>query len=260
MSPGVSETGATGGPAAVGAGAPLAVVIPARNEAARLPALLADLARAPELVREVWVVDGGSTDGTASVASLAGARLLHTAPNRGGQLGLGIAASTAPWLWLLHADGRLPAGWPAAVTRAIARGPHQCWAFHLAITDPSPALRLVEALVACRTLLFQLPYGDQGLLVARQTLQRVGGVAPIPLMEDLDLVLRLRAALPIRVLPGRFRVDGRRWRRLGVLRVSWSNARLRRAWRRGEDPWRLAQRYGAYQKAQRRCCGSSCQP
>jgi rSAM/selenodomain-associated transferase 2 len=239
---------------------PLAVVIPARDEARRLPLLLADLARAPALVREIWVVDGGSGDGTARVAALAGARLLRAAPNRGAQLGQGIAASTAPWLLLLHADGRLPEGWPAAVTRAIAAGPDRCWAFSLAITGASPALRLVEALVACRTRLFQLPYGDQGLLVERQALARVGGVAPIPLMEDLDLVTRLRAVMPIRLLPGRYRVDGRRWRRLGVLRVSWSNARLRRAWRRGEDPWRLAERYGAYQKAQRRCRGSSSQP
>jgi rSAM/selenodomain-associated transferase 2 len=231
---------------------PVAVVIPARNEAPRLPLLLADLARAPELVREIWVVDGGSGDGTAAVAALAGARLLRATPNRGAQLGLGIAASTAPWLWLLHADGRLPEGWPSAVARALATRPERAWAFALAIDGGSPALRLVEALVTCRTLMLQRPYGDQGLLVSRQALERAGGVAPIPLMEDLDLVTRLRAVVPIRLLPGRYRVDGRRWRRLGVARVSWSNARLRRAWRRGEDPWRLAARYGAYQKAQRR--------
>jgi glycosyltransferase involved in cell wall biosynthesis len=44
---------------------PIAVVIAARNEAARLPLLLADLAAAPELVGEVLVVDGASVDGTA---------------------------------------------------------------------------------------------------------------------------------------------------------------------------------------------------
>ncbi|MFN9629534.1 MAG: TIGR04283 family arsenosugar biosynthesis glycosyltransferase [Cyanobacteriota bacterium] len=233
--------------------APLAVVIPARNEAARLPALLADLARAPELVGEIWVVDGGSADATATAARLGGARLLRAPPNRGGQLALGIAATTAPWLWLLHADGRLPAAWPRLVAAALRQGPERAWAFRLAIDGPSPALRLVEALVAWRTRLFQLPYGDQGLLVSRQALERAGGVAPIPLMEDLDLVLRLRRLGPLGLLEGCFRVDGRRWQRLGVVRVSWSNARLRRAWRRGEDPARLAARYGAYQKAQRRC-------
>ena len=233
--------------------APLAVVIPARDEAARLPSLMADLARAPGLVAEIWVVDGGSADGTATVAQLAGARLLRALPNRGGQLRRGIAASSAPWLWLLHADGRLPEGWPAAVAEALRQGPGRCWTFQLAIEGRAPALRLVEALVAWRTLLWRLPYGDQGLLVHRQDLERVGGVAPIPLMEDLDLILRLRAVLPVRLLAGQFRVDGRRWHRLGVLRVCWSNAQLRRAWRRGEDPQRLAERYGAYQKAQRRC-------
>jgi rSAM/selenodomain-associated transferase 2 len=231
---------------------PLAVVIPALDEAPRLPSLLADLARAPELVREVWVVDGGSVDGTPSVARLAGALVSRGRPNRGLQLGAGIAASSAPWLLLLHADGRLPPGWALAVERAIRRGPRFCWAFHLGIAGESVGLRLVEVLVAWRTRVRKLPYGDQGLLVHRQALAGVGGMAPIPLMEDLDLALRLRAQMPVRLLPGRYVVDGRRWRRYGPLQTWWRNAQLRRAWRRGEDPQRLAERYGAYQKAQRR--------
>lgn len=239
---------------------PVAVVIPSRNEAARLPSLLADLAAAPSLVGEVWVVDGASADGTATVARLGGARVIHGRPNRGRQLQRGIAATSAPWLLLLHADGRLPQGWAQAVAQAVQQGPLCCWAFQLGIEGASPALRLVETLVALRTRVCQLPYGDQGLLVHRQALARVGGVAPIPLMEDLDLVLRLRALMPIRPLAGRFRVHGRRWRRLGVVRTSWSNAQLRRAWRRGADPQLLAERYGAYQKAQRCCCGSSSHP
>lgn len=233
--------------------APLAVVIPARNEAARLPSLLADLATGPGLVREICVVDGGSTDATVAVASLAGAQVVAERPNRGRQLQSGIAATAAPWLLLLHADGRLPAQWATAVHHALRLGPGCCWAFHLGIEGSFLGLRLVEQLVAWRTVVRKLPYGDQGLLVHRHALARVGGVAPIPLMEDLDLVLRLRAAMPIRTLAGRFQVDGRRWRQLGLLRTTWNNAQLRRAWRRGEDPERLAERYGAYQNAQRRC-------
>ena len=45
-------------------GPPLAVVIPARQEALRLPGLLAQLAQAPQLVGEVVVVDAGSEDAT----------------------------------------------------------------------------------------------------------------------------------------------------------------------------------------------------
>jgi len=233
--------------------APLAVVIPARNEAPRLPSLLADLAEAPWLVREVWVVDGTSSDATRAVARLAGAQVVPCPPSRGRQLQRGIAATRAPWLLLLHADGRLPARWAQAIEQALQQGPTACWAFHLGIAGPSLGLRLVEQLVSWRTVVAQLPYGDQGLLVPREVLEQVGGVSPIPLMEDLDLVWRLRAVLPIRTLAGRFQVDGRRWRQLGLLRTCWSNAQLRRAWIRGEDPQRLAERYGAYQNAHRRC-------
>lgn len=240
--------------------APLAVVIPARNEGQRLPCLLADLAEAPALVREICVVDGGSVDATATVARLGGARVLSATPNRGLQLMRGVGATSAPWLLLLHADGRLPRGWPQAVEEALGRGRGCCWAFHLGIQGNALGLRVVEQVVAWRTALFQQPYGDQGLLVHRHTLAGVGGIAPIPLMEDLELMGRLRAVGRIRLLAGRFQVDGRRWHQLGVVRTTWANAQLRRAWRRGEDPQRLADRYGAYQKAQRRCWGSSSQP
>ena len=229
-----------------GVGAPpLSVVIPVRDEARGLPALLADLATAPELVAEVVVVDGGSEDASRAVAWLGGARLLSTAPGRGGQLGHGIAASGAPWLLLLHGDARLPLGWARAVTRAIARGEGRAWAFHLAIEGPDPALRLVEFGVTLRSRWRSLPYGDQGLLLSRALHDRAGGLAPLPLMEDLEFVQRLRRLAPIDLLPGAVRVSDRRWRRLGVLGTALANARLRRAWRQGTPPEQLAQRYYA---------------
>lgn len=223
---------------------PLSVVIPVRDEAARLPSLLADLAAAPAgLLREVWVVDGGSSDGSARLARLAGARLLPAAPGRGWQLQCGIAVSEAPWLLLLHADARLPVGWPAEIQRAIDGGEEAAWAFPLAIEAAGPALRLVAALSTLRSRWRQLPYGDQGLLLSRALYDRSGGLAPLPLMEDLEFLLRLRRLAPIRLFRRPLQVDGRRWRRLGVWRTTWRNARLRRAWRRGEDPAQLARRY-----------------
>jgi len=265
----------------------LSVVIAARNEAPRLPSLLADLGAGGPL-REVVVVDGRSQDATATVARLAGAVVCHGPACRGAQLAAGVAASGGSWLLLLHADARLPPGWRGLVEEARRGGRGEVWAFHLAIAGAGVGLRLVEVMVALRSRWRSLPYGDQGLLVSRRALEAAGGVAPLPLMEDLDLVLRLRRQGRIRLLPASLRVSDRRWRRLGVLATALANARLRRAWRRGEAPERLAQRYyrdpgapgssgdsggtgmgavesaapaqGAYQKAQRRCSGSSSQP
>lgn len=248
----------------------LSVVIAARNEASGLPSLLADLTPGSCQLREVVVVDGGSGDGTVRLARLAGARALPSEPCRGAQLAAGVAATDGGWLLLLHADARLPRDWHGLVSEAMERGPQQAWAFRLRVDAPGPALRLVEALVTLRSRWRRLPYGDQGLLVSRLHLRAAGGISPIPLMEDLDLVLRLRRLGAISLLPGSLRVSGRRWRRLGVLGTALANARLRRAWRQGTPPELLAQRYyggsegpsgqGAYQKAQRRSWGSSSQP
>src|SRR6056300_1278046 len=94
----------------------LAVIIPARQEAQRLPLLLADLQQAPlGLETELIVVDSSPDPGTADVAQLAGAQVIRCAANRGLQLQVGIAAATTPWLLLLHADCRLPARWGASV-------------------------------------------------------------------------------------------------------------------------------------------------
>lgn len=225
-------------------GTGLSVVIPVRQEAQRLPALLADLAMAPAgLLREVWVVDGGSDDGSGGLARLAGARLLQGGGGRGAQLALGASLCDGAWLLLLHADVRLPEGWWQELAIAMARGSATAWAFPLAIEAAGPGLRLVALLANLRSRLRQLPYGDQGLLLATSLYRRCGGIAPLPLMEDLDLVLRLRRQVPIRLLPRPVRVDGRRWRRLGLWRASWSNWSLRRAWRRGVDAAELAARY-----------------
>jgi rSAM/selenodomain-associated transferase 2 len=224
--------------------APVSVVIPVREEAARLPLLLADLAAGSgDLIREVWVVDGGSRDGSPQLACLAGARLLRADGGRGAQLRRGIAASEGTWLLLLHADVRLPAGWPQLLRQAMAAAPAGAWAFPLAIEAAGPGLRLVALLTNLRSRLAGLPYGDQGLLLSRALYDRSGGIEPLPLMEDLSLALRLRRLVRPRLLPRPLQVDGRRWRRLGLLRTAWINASLRRAWRRGVPAADLAARY-----------------
>ena len=70
------------------------VVIPVLQEAQQLPSLLAQL-QGPE---EVWVVDGGSRDGSGQIARSMGAHWLRSAASRGVQLRLGAAQATRPWL------------------------------------------------------------------------------------------------------------------------------------------------------------------
>ncbi|SBO42596.1 TIGR04283 family arsenosugar biosynthesis glycosyltransferase [Cyanobium sp. NIES-981] len=222
----------------------LSVVIASRNEQGSLPALLAQLGGAPDLVREVLVVDGGSDDGSGQLARLGGAWLLRSGPGRGHQLGLGAREARGPWLLLLHADVRLPPDWAERIRNARERA-GTAWYFRLAIAGGHPGLRLVELGVALRSRWRQLPYGDQGLLLPLALYRACGGLRPLPLMEDLDLVQRLRRLGRLRSLGSAVRVDGRRWRQRGILRTTLENAHLRRQWRRGADAATLARRYYA---------------
>jgi rSAM/selenodomain-associated transferase 2 len=197
----------------------LSVIIPTLNEAARIGGALAALSAA-SIVREVIVADGGSSDATVAVAGAAGARVIAAMPGRGIQLTAGAAAASGHWLLFLHADCRLEKGWEEAMG-AFAAAPEAgrlAGYFDFALDDPLPTARRLERLVAWRCRVLALPYGDQGLLIARSLYDAIGGFASLPLMEDVDLVRRLGrrrlARIGIRAFASarRYRQDGY-WRR-----------------------------------------------
>ncbi len=173
----------------------LTVVIPALDAAVALPAILAALeaARGDGLLREVLVVDGGSADATVQIAATWGARVLNVAVGRGTQLAAGGAAATGDWLLFLHADTRLGPGWVAAARAFMAQAgsERRAAAFRLALDDADPRARRIERLANWRGRALGLPYGDQGLLIARAFYQELGGYRPLALMEDVAFARRI---------------------------------------------------------------------
>lgn len=176
----------------------ISVVIPTLNAAATLGECLAALVPAvvDGIVKEVIIVDGGSSDETAKVADIAGATFIVATPGRGSQLREGAAAARFPWLLFLHADTVLSPGWEREVahfmdrTKSGRKAPSAA-AFRFALDDDGLLPRLLEKLVAMRCTVLRLPYGDQGLLMSAALYRSLGGYKAIPLMEDVDLVRRI---------------------------------------------------------------------
>ena len=171
------------------------VVVPTLNAASDLARTIASLGGREDhdLVLRLTVCDGGSRDDTLAIARAAGAAVIVTAPGRGRQLAAGASAGSAPWLLFLHADTTLGAGWADAAKRFMTETTNAARAgyFRLRFDSRDPRARRVERLVAWRCRTLGLPYGDQGLLMARAFYQRLGGFAVLPLMEDVDLVRRI---------------------------------------------------------------------
>ncbi len=177
----------------------LSIVIPALDAGIHLDACLDALRDghkaaidsgmdAPET--EVIIADGGSVDDTMAIAQRRRLRIIPTPRGRGPQLAAGARAAAGDWLLFLHADTRLAVGWMAAVAGFVNNPANQnaAAAFRFALDDESAAARWLERLVAWRCRVLALPYGDQGLLIARRFYEALGGYGAEPLMEDVALV------------------------------------------------------------------------
>ncbi|MBY0560455.1 TIGR04283 family arsenosugar biosynthesis glycosyltransferase [Hyphomicrobium sp.] len=190
----------------------LSIVIPTLDAGATLAQTLVSLGD----VREVLVVDGGSHDDTVLIAERARVRVLHAQKGRGCQLAEGAANARGDWLLFLHADTCLERDWQAAVTSFIEDPTNTARAavFRFQLDHGSAEARRLEAMVDWRVRRLGLPYGDQGLLIHRDFYHSIGGFRPIPIMEDVDLVLRIGRSR-LEILPIAARTSAKRWMEQG---------------------------------------------
>jgi uncharacterized protein len=113
-----------------------------------------------------------------------------------------------------------------------------------------PGKPLVEATTNLRSRWLQAPYGDQGLFLRRAFFEELGGFADMPIMEDYEIIRRLRGYGRIVTLRERVQTSGRRWRQRGWFNNTMTNhaivagyhlgvplERLERWYRRNPNPW-----------------------
>jgi GT2 family glycosyltransferase len=96
-------------------------------------------------------------------------------------------------------------------------------AFRFRLDQRGAAMRLIEWMVDCRSRLLQLPYGDQAIFVRAETFRSVGGFPNTPIMEDYELIRRLRRVGRIAIADGDAVTSARRYRRMGWWRATWTN-------------------------------------
>lgn len=227
----------------------LSVVVPALDEEAVLPDLISDIRHlGPDV--EIVVVDGGSSDATARIASQAGARVIAATRGRGPQLAAGAAVARGHWLLFLHADTRMPGPARSALSSFIAKSQGDEFAhFRFRLDRPGAAPRSIEWGQRLRESVFGLPYGDQGLLVRHEVYLRAGGYPDWPLFEDVELVRRLRRIATRRRLPADLPTSARRFGTRWPLGRSLRNSALLGLYLLGVSPHRLATWYGRRPRA-----------
>lgn len=222
----------------------LGIVIPTLDEARHLPRLLEDLARL-RTPHRVVVVDGGSRDGTRATARRRGARVVEAPRGRASQLRAGARILRSPWLLFLHADVRVPPPARRLLDRWLEADGHGDDAafFRFRLAGDRWLWRLIEAGQRIRERVTGLAYGDQGLLVRRGLFESVGGFPDQPLMEDVEIVRRLRRRGGVRRLPAAVVASPRRYEREGPVRAVLRNGLLVGLYLAGVAPAILARWY-----------------
>jgi rSAM/selenodomain-associated transferase 2 len=225
----------------------ISVIIPVFGESAIINQTVRQV-RASALGREVEIVvaDGGQGHATLAALTEPGVIGVRCPPGRGVQMNAGAAVAKAEVLLFLHADTKLPKGWPMALDRVFdtTGSSVRAGAFSLSVDSPRISLAVVAWFANLRSRTERVPYGDQAPFMDAALFRELGGFAPIPIMEDVDLFRRLkRLGEPVTILKERVLTSPRRWDKDGVVRRTLGNWRLRLRYALGAAPEDLARSY-----------------
>lgn len=219
----------------------IAVIVPLLNEAATLPAMLkhwSDLN-----ADELFIVDGGSTDGSRELLDQSGLHWLSSETGRARQMNVGAAASSSDVVLFLHADTRLPPQALSLVRQALRHTGTVAGRFDVRIDGGHPMLRVVERAMNWRSRLTGISTGDQAMFVRREVFDRLGGFPEQPLMEDIQLSKRLKREGGLACLSACVTTSARRWERFGIFSTMALMWRLRFLYWLGASPERLVAMY-----------------
>ena len=221
----------------------ISVVIPTWNDRAHLAQLLPALVRL-ETLHEVIVVDAADDAATAEVVRAAGAIYLRAPePNRGAQMNLGAARASGEAVIFHHADGLLQPEHVGAIAQALRDPAVVGGAFYRKFDRRHPRLLWLETVARFLTRRGGTLFGDQSVFVRREVFARLGGYAPIPLMEDMEFSKRLRRSGRIALLDPPMESSSRRHERRGAWRTSIQNGFFILLYYGGCSPHRLHRWY-----------------
>ncbi len=145
------------------------------------------------VIREVLLVDRGGSDIIARVADVAGCNYIASDGSRAAALAAGAANARSPWLMFIHAGAVLDAGWIDETTQFVqsvaSSGQPRAGIFRYA-RSPYAAMGWRERIRWVARMLGS-PSADQGLLIARDHYDRLGGYAPDARRSEAKLLRQL---------------------------------------------------------------------
>ncbi len=193
---------------------------------------------------EVIVVDGDNKGQTIGYIKNREVIKILSSKGRGEQMNKGAFAASGEILLFLHADTELPEHAFETISLAMEDEQYTGGAFDLGIKSDRSIFRLIEKLANIRTRLTKIPYGDQAIFIKREFFDKVNGFKEIPVMEDVELMRRIkRLGSKICIIPQKVKTSPRRWEEEGVVFCTLRNWALISLYSLGVDAGKLVKFY-----------------
>lgn len=221
----------------------LSIIIPALNEAGCIQTLCTSLQPLRRRGHELILVDGGSVDDTVKLASPLVDKTIGSGKGRAVQMQAGANVAGGAILWFLHADSGVPDNADLLIQEALTRKQTEWGRFNISLTDKHPVLRCVGFAMNLRSCITAIATGDQGIFVRRSLYEQVGGIPPLPLMEDIAFSRALKKHCRPACIRQPLLTSARRWRQQGIFRTILTMWCLRLAYFVGISPDQLVKHY-----------------
>jgi glycosyltransferase involved in cell wall biosynthesis len=163
-------------------------------------------------LNEIIVADGGSIDGTPSLAAKLGARVVESPKGRGLQIRKGVESASGDVIVILHADCTVKRGVFKKILKKLESDRYSVGgAIGMQFEKNNPKTMVIAFLNNLRTFLTGISFGDQAQFFRTEALAAAGGFPPMMLMEDVELSLRLKEVGRLVFLRKGIVASGRRW-------------------------------------------------
>lgn len=168
---------------------------------------------------EVIIVDTHECTTIDKLPFLSGVRIGFAPQGRASQMNEGASMAEGDILLFLHADTLMPKGWDSMLESASDVG-----AFKLCINSTKPIFKLIAMCANLRSAITRIPYGDQAQFFKTSTFKSFGGYANIPLMEDVEMMKRLKKnGEELTILDACVQTSARRWEKEGIFYTTLRN-------------------------------------
>ncbi len=197
----------------------ISVIIPTFNEADTVAETITAVRKSTEgKSPEIIIADGGSTDQTIQRAKDADVKVIRCPrQGRAAQMNYGAGHAGEPILYFLHADSHPPPNFDTSIKKAMDHG-YKAGCFRLSFDDDHPLLQFYAWFSRFDIDLFR--FGDQSLFIEREAFVQLRGFREDHIvMEDQEMVRRIKRHYSFNVLEDSVTTSARRYRKNGIIKL-----------------------------------------